>query len=168
VITATISNSLNDYPIHSLYAHVWTENTDGLEWYTTRGFTQEASVVQNYYRKLKPDTAWVLRRNLLPSDHLRNAAIKPQATLAPKPELGIARAASYQKQRPDMEWNDLPSDILQPSRSNTPNLLSPPVDRSAPPSSASSRSSSRNGLGKKKRQYPAGAFEAVSGSGGSG
>lgn len=172
IIAATAH--LTTVKVTSLYAHVWTENQDGLTWYAARGFTREKYALQGYYRKLKPDTAWVLRRRLVPSDHLQHAklngaAAPPASTqtlqerpvssnsIAPTPPSGPPRpgpthAVSYQDRRPDREWNDLPDEMAPP------NLLNP---QSVAGSSASSRSSSTSRVdarGKKKRQYPAAAF----------
>ncbi|KAI1456762.1 acyl-CoA N-acyltransferase [Annulohypoxylon moriforme] len=44
-----------------VYAHVWTDNEDGLRWYLARGFTKHGEV-QGYYYKLRPDSAWIVRR----------------------------------------------------------------------------------------------------------
>ena len=49
----------------TVYAHVWTENQDGLRWYEARGFARQGSApVGGYYFRLRPDTAWVVRRDL--------------------------------------------------------------------------------------------------------
>lgn len=150
--------------IRDLYAHVWTENSEGLKWYVARGFKREENVVQGYYRQLKPDTAWILRRRIGPSDYLAHTS-KAQGVLEEREEEikgvqerpgNIVHTKSFQDRRPDMEWNDLPEDVL------TGGLLKPPsMNGSAVASASSSRSSSRSGLdgrGKKKRQYPAAAF----------
>ncbi|KAK3298613.1 uncharacterized protein B0H64DRAFT_354221 [Chaetomium fimeti] len=52
----------------TIYAHVWTENEEGLKWYEARGFAREgAEPVKGYYFKLRPDTAWVVRRHIGPT-----------------------------------------------------------------------------------------------------
>ncbi|GAB1311600.1 N-acetyltransferase domain-containing protein [Madurella fahalii] len=49
----------------TIYAHVWTENEDGLKWYQARGFARHGrEPVKGYYFKLRPDTAWVVRREI--------------------------------------------------------------------------------------------------------
>ena len=170
VIEAAIQ--LDGMKIRALYAHVWTENTEGLEWYSARGFQKDEEVISGYYKRLKPDSAWILRRNLMPSDHLAQtsshqqlsdptpAESKPPQSSTP-PEIAGPRPGnpphtkSFQDRRPDMEWNDLPEDVLGGS------LLKAPTP-SGEGSSASSRSTSRSGLegkGRKKaRAYPAAAF----------
>lgn len=203
IIQGVVNTPQIGYPVTSLYAHVWTENTEGLEWYTARGFTREEPVVQDYYRRLQPGSAWILRRSLIPSDHLRHF-LKPNgqtpsqnSPIAPPPPTSaanstpasgrssrahsplpatrltpapIARAASYQNTGPGHEWNDLPDDILagsskpqtpEPSaRAASSTHLMPNASISATGSATSSRSSSRSGA-KKKRQYPAAAFNAA-------
>lgn len=214
IIQGVVNTPQIGYPVTSLYAHVWTENAEGLEWYTARGFAREEPVVQDYYRRLQPGNAWIMRRSLVPSDHLRHL-LKPNGRapsqssnstsppplptansvtgsnnssrvqsraqsplpgtrLSPNPAV---RAASYQNTGPGHEWNDLPNDILatrskpqtpEPTaRSPSASHLMPNASISATGSAASSRSSSRSGA-KKKRQYPAAAFNgAVNGTGSS-
>lgn len=48
----------------SVYAHVWVENDEALEWYRRRGFTVDENVEEGYYRKLKPGGARVVRREV--------------------------------------------------------------------------------------------------------
>ena len=177
VLNAVIASATTQSAItvRELYAHVWTENTEALEWYAARGFKREEMVIHGYYRRLKPDTAWIFRRKLAPSDHLAHSSAPqaaqipsesmesllqkpesstpppPAATAPPRPK-NPPSARSFQERGPDREWNDLPEDVL----GNT--LLKP---QSTAGSEASSRSSSRSGLegkGRKKRQYPAAAF----------
>lgn len=51
--------------VGTIYAHVWTENDEGLRWYAARGFAREgAEPVHGYYFKLRPDSAWVVRREI--------------------------------------------------------------------------------------------------------
>jgi len=158
--------------IQGLYAHVWTENNEGLDWYLKHGFTKDEKILNGYYRRLKPDTAWVLRRRLNPSDFL--GALPSPAMQYPSTakgddkegnrELGVdvegrggrpelnKMTKSFQDRRPEREWNDLPEDVLIPQQG-----LLRPGERG---SNDSSRSSSRSGAerGKKKRAYPAAAF----------
>lgn len=150
--------------IESIYGHVWTQNEEALEWYAKRGFAREEQPIPGYYRKLKPDSAFVLRRRIGPSDHLQGLSQNtstPEVTKtesAPSPvepiRPTVTQARSFQDKGPDREWNDLPDDmgngLLRPN-----GYLGTPNQGSA----ASSRSSSRSGAGgKKKRVYPAAAF----------
>jgi len=71
------------------------------------------------------------------------------------PRPGTTTSLSYQKARPETEWNDLPVDMVAasigPPKGTTTQHLS------APASGASSRSSS-SARRKKERAYPAAAF----------
>ena len=165
IIDAAIGQ--NEVRVASLYAHVWTENEDGLKWYAARGFKKEEPILHGYYRKLKPDTAWILRRRLMPTDHLNTMPSQvplasPTVPPAPAPTPVAARpmaqssARSFQERGPDREWNDLPEDVLANGMLKPPSHLG-----SREGSTTSSRSSSRSGVegkGKKKRVYPAAAF----------
>lgn len=156
--------SQDEVRVESFYAHVWTENEEGLEWYLKRGFVKEGGVMQGYYMKLKPATAWVLRRRLGPTDYLTRSSgnnvelVPPPAAedeVLARPK-NLAHTKSFQDRRPDVEWNDLPEDVLRNDLLKAPN-----ANGSRVPSAASSRSSSRSGAetkAKKKRQYPAAAF----------
>lgn len=156
----------NDLHIRELYAHVWTSNEEGLKWYSARGFKQDERSLPGYYRRLKPDTAWVLRRKLNPSDHIHSIATPAAPNKVDSvPEINerpgtMVHTKSFQDRRPDMEWNDLPEDVLRNSLLKPQGLKTP--GGSSGTSAASSRSPSRSGVegkaGKKKRQYPAAAF----------
>jgi GNAT superfamily N-acetyltransferase len=155
------------FKIGALYAHVWTDNTEGLEWYAARGFLKEEPVLTGYYKRLKPDSAWILKRRLGVNDHLAQPSVSAPSrnvattvTAPPKSLPNQTRppaaphTASFQDRRPDREWNDLPEDMSS-------SLLKPPSATSTrDASAASSRSSSRSGVGKKKKEraYPAAAF----------
>lgn len=160
--------------IKGLYAHVWTQNQDALEWYSKQGFVKATAekdaasgvgfggVITGYYRKLKPDTAFLLRRELKPSDYLHSAAPSQISTSQPKtqdlkkeevenrPKLGQTR--SFQDRGPEREWNDLPVDVVGNG------LLKVNGGSTGSSSRASSRGGDANGKGKKKRVYPAAAF----------
>jgi len=153
IIKGLVKNPITEFPVTSLYAHVWIENAEGLEWYTARGFTREEPVVQGYYRRLQPGNAWIMRRSLVPSDHLQycqtsagslasqNGTVKspspslrtstsapPITTTSTAPILAPAstkRAASYQTAGPGHEWNDLPDDILIGASTSKSQTLDP-------------------------------------------
>ncbi|KAK5037183.1 hypothetical protein LTR13_004988 [Exophiala sideris] len=46
-----------------IYAHVWEKNEDALDWYAKRGF-KRVLLVEQYYRRLKPSGAWIVRKEL--------------------------------------------------------------------------------------------------------
>lgn len=54
----------------SIYAHVWEANSEALEWYERRGFAVEGDVVKDYYQRLKPSGARVVRRWIGVEDYL--------------------------------------------------------------------------------------------------
>lgn len=171
--------------IEWVYAHVWTENEDGLAWYGRRGFERDA-LLDKYYWKLKPDSAWVVKRRVAAAPRVENgagahggegavhelpAAVPPSVTAAAVNLPGFAAAAasgppqdgppsrppppasslSFQNKRPDMEWNDLPEEMVSSSKNSSRS------DLLAPPSGSSSRSCS-TGRKKRDRAYPTAAF----------
>lgn len=179
----------NGLQIDWVYAHVWTNNEEGLGWYGRRGFERDA-VLEQYYWKLRPDSAWVLKRRVAVEEEKQQegtdndraarelpATVPASVTAAAVNLPGFASSAtspdpptangpppssaarpspltpslSFQKRRPDMEWNDLPEDMVVNSKnSSRSDLLSPP-------SGSSSRSSS-TGRKKRDRSYPTAAF----------
>ena len=208
--TALCASPGSHLNVTTVYAHVWTENDEGLAWYAARGFARHgAAPVAGYYFKLKPDTAWIVRREvgparraaglpLGPTDWAAQASAPPiapagfdgisappasvtaeaanlpplsQATqsepasssLSPSPAPPTQPAPlSFQNARPEMEWNDLPPEMVagpgssaSSARSSRNNLLSPPPGGTG--SGASSRSSS-TARKKRDRAYPAAAF----------
>jgi N-alpha-acetyltransferase 50 len=60
VLQAAVSTGHNPTFV---YAHVWEDNEDALVWYENRAFTR-LLLVEQYYRRLKPSGAWVVRRDL--------------------------------------------------------------------------------------------------------
>ncbi|RDA84589.1 hypothetical protein CP532_1112 [Ophiocordyceps camponoti-leonardi (nom. inval.)] len=160
IATATSDAALD---VRSVTAHVWTDNEDGLRWYESRGFGRRHQPIAGYYLKLRPDSAWLVHRQLSPQPsplsqgdddaaaiaNLPASRPPPSRTSASTPVLpSSAVAQSYQNQRPGMEWNDLPADMA-------PGFLAKPG--SDPASRAGSRSSSAMRK-KKDRSYPAAAF----------
>ncbi|KAK7756569.1 hypothetical protein SLS62_001406 [Diatrype stigma] len=53
-----------DWACAVVWAHVWTDNADGLRWYLARGFEREPGAIAGYYFKLRPDSAWIVRRRI--------------------------------------------------------------------------------------------------------
>ncbi|UKZ81146.1 hypothetical protein TrVFT333_008916 [Trichoderma virens FT-333] len=148
VAAAVTDPTLN---VQTVTAHVWTENEEGLHWYEARGFRKQEPAIQGYYIKLRPDSAWLVSKPVSASHH--RCRVEPAAHGKPAPVRPPARVASgksFQNQRPETEWNDLPADMA-------PSLLGPPKNGSEPGSGASSRSSSTVRR-KKDRSYPAAAF----------
>lgn len=162
-------------------AHVWTENDEALRWYESRGFRRDTHPIEGYYRRLRPSTAWLVHRD---ADAPNPAARAPASSASPSrsvppsasaavvnlpPLSGAAPARtrpapprvgsglSYQNQRPETEWNDLPVDMaggpLAPPKKNGAESGS----GSGSGSGTSSRSSSAVRK-KRDRSYPAAAF----------
>jgi ribosomal protein S18 acetylase RimI-like enzyme len=179
VITSAASTNVDSLGVRvvGLYAHVWSENTEAAEWYLKNGFQRDTGLIHGYYRKLKPDSAWLFRRKILATDRLKSIApyqppgnVNSATPLTPGlPKSPTADGSkeniparptmaggvrSFQDRGPDREWNDLPEDVVRP-----PFLKPAGQQSSAAGSTASSRSSSRSvAAGKKKRVYPAAAF----------
>jgi ribosomal protein S18 acetylase RimI-like enzyme len=179
--------------IRTVYAHVWTENRDGLEWYAARGFKREGTKpVEGYYMRLRPNTAWVVSREVMMPAARQGVAVsgemngggegkenkKEESVLAGAVNLpafsaangeeeekkrqrppGLGTSVSYQKARPETEWNDLPADMVAGNAGGGAAAGGPgrATHLSAPASGASSRSSSA-ARRKKDRAYPAAAF----------
>ncbi|KAI0863497.1 acyl-CoA N-acyltransferase [Xylaria cubensis] len=55
----------SDFACETVWAHVWTQNDEGLKWYMARGFAR-VDEVKKYYHKLHPDSAWIVRREIGP------------------------------------------------------------------------------------------------------
>lgn len=76
LLDAIVATSIRDYTSTSghvveVYAHVWEANEDALEWYIKRGFEVEQEVIQQYYRKLRPSGARIVRRRIKVTDWLK-------------------------------------------------------------------------------------------------
>lgn len=153
VLSAALRDTSID--VRCVYAHVWTENDDGLRWYQSRGFTRAPKPIEGYYFKLHPDSAWVVQRDVSPlrpaSDTAPPQVVPPSATarLANLPDRGgpprTNSGQSFQNLRPGMEWNDLPADMAPPARGSGA-------------SSAQSSRSSSSARKKRDRAYPVEAF----------
>jgi ribosomal protein S18 acetylase RimI-like enzyme len=171
VATAVSDPKLN---VTTVTAHVWTENEEGLKWYEGRGFKREDQPIQGYYLKLRPNSAWLVSRptgasvrSLIPSfspapqHSLPESATAAVANLSgssgppkngpPRPNMPPS-GKSYQNQRPDTEWNDLPEDMAS-SR-----LAPPPRGAAGGTGSNTSSRSSSAARKKRDRSYPAAAF----------
>lgn len=56
-----VSKLVRHYSIRSVTAHVHEANDEGLKWYMARGFQVEDGVIENYYRRLKPSGARIVK-----------------------------------------------------------------------------------------------------------
>lgn len=70
LLSTLLSRALTLFPdIKAVGAHVWEENHEAREWYRKRGF-KEVRREEGYYRRLKPQGAWVVRREVGVGDWL--------------------------------------------------------------------------------------------------
>ncbi|KAL2757803.1 hypothetical protein ACRALDRAFT_207052 [Sodiomyces alcalophilus JCM 7366] len=110
-------------PISLVYAHVWTENGDGLRWYAARSFIRDSTPQEGYYFKLRPDTAYIVRRNLAPLT----------SSSSPSPPMGNNASTIS----PPGVGGIHPSETAGAAAANLP-PVSGPLHPHAPPSSSSS------------------------------
>ncbi|KAL3466825.1 hypothetical protein BJX64DRAFT_202969 [Aspergillus heterothallicus] len=82
-----VSDLVRHYNIRSVTAHVHEANDDGLKWYISQGFHVEDGIVENYYRRLKPSGARIVKLDLKwnGNDNAPEESIKqPSPILAPQ------------------------------------------------------------------------------------
>jgi hypothetical protein len=73
--------------VSAVCAHVWTENDEGMRWYQARGFEKVGVRPLEYYHKLRPGTAWVVTRRIVPAfDRSASPIAKPLPTAHPQRE----------------------------------------------------------------------------------
>lgn len=65
-----LKEAVNIHGVESVYAHVWVANEEALEWYEKRGFRNEG-IADGYYRRLNPQSAFLLRKSVGVTEHLR-------------------------------------------------------------------------------------------------
>ena len=64
LLKAVRTTGCSTYPkVRSIYAHVWERNEDALAWYDKRNF-KRIMLQPQYYRRLKPSGAWIVRKEL--------------------------------------------------------------------------------------------------------
>ncbi|KAE8350917.1 hypothetical protein BDV28DRAFT_29270 [Aspergillus coremiiformis] len=66
--TYQVSELVRHYNVRTVTAHVHEANDEGLKWYIARGFQVEDVVVENYYRRLKPSGARIVKLVLQGND----------------------------------------------------------------------------------------------------
>ncbi|KAM7201899.1 hypothetical protein V8F20_004607 [Naviculisporaceae sp. PSN 640] len=127
----------------TFYAHVWTENEEALKWYESRGFRKEGKFpLQGYYFKLRPDTAWIMRRDIGPSAALAatttvtsSARSTPAGVASPPlPSNSVVAAA--------VNLPPISSKLPPPAGGGGPPRSGPPPPRGLAATSASSAASS--------------------------
>ncbi|KAI3326931.1 acyl-CoA N-acyltransferase [Xylariaceae sp. AK1471] len=80
----------SEFACETVWAHVWTQNEEGLRWYMARGFSR-VDEVKGYYFKLRPDSAWIIRREIGPGALLR---LDGSATSASREEVKTIKPSS--------------------------------------------------------------------------
>ncbi|KAK7528394.1 uncharacterized protein IWZ02DRAFT_369790 [Phyllosticta citriasiana] len=61
--------AVREHGVQTVVAHVWERNEEGLAWYRARGF-EVLGKEDEYYRRLRPTGAWVVRRRIGVADLL--------------------------------------------------------------------------------------------------
>ncbi|KAL4956231.1 hypothetical protein BDW69DRAFT_158886 [Aspergillus filifer] len=96
-----VSDLVKHYNIQTVTAHVHEANEDGLKWYISRGFEVEEGIVENYYRRLKPSGARIVRLKLQ-RDSTESSKPAPTVVQAPVPAPAPAPAPE-EKSTPDAD-----------------------------------------------------------------
>jgi ribosomal protein S18 acetylase RimI-like enzyme len=73
LLQAIVKKAVDLHSVRSITAHVWEANDEGLEWYKKRNF-DVLEKDDTYYRKLKPQGAFLLRKWIGVGDLLGNNA----------------------------------------------------------------------------------------------
>ncbi|OTA99983.1 hypothetical protein M426DRAFT_324633 [Hypoxylon sp. CI-4A] len=139
-----------------VYAHVWTDNEDGLRWYLARRFVKHGQV-NGYYFKLRPDSAYIVRRPIilgsvtaaLGSDYNPDSMLDTtNGTTATIPPSATAAVANLITQTQAPTPPVLAATAPSPSASTSTGVLSPSLTSPPPPRSSSGPSPNRSpGLG---------------------
>lgn len=69
LLQTVLRTAIEKYGVREVGAHVWEASAEAREWYAKRGFREEKREV-GYYRRLKPQDAFVLKREVGPRDLL--------------------------------------------------------------------------------------------------
>ena len=120
----------SEFACENVWAHVWTQNEEGMQWYMARGFARIEEVKQ-YYHKLHPDSAWVVRRDIGPRAALRlgSSGSPDTNTVTRTAEPGNSVTAAVANISTETPGNSLPpagSGNITPPQPETPLTKSPP------------------------------------------
>ena len=166
--------------IKAITAHVWTENEDGLKWYENRGFSKAEGPIDGYYMKLRPSTAFLIRKQIAGGASVLASLPKGEKPAADTREVPLGATAAAVNLPPlppvangtEEQNGDAPSRPPMASQGTSYQNLRPgmewndlpadmaPAVKPATKSGASSRSSSTAARKKRDRSYPAAAFGA--------
>ncbi|KAI0522205.1 acyl-CoA N-acyltransferase [Xylaria bambusicola] len=115
----------SEFACESVWAHVWTQNEEGMQWYTARGFAR-VEEVKKYYHKLQPDSAWIVRRDIGPRVVLGLGGSVPSTAgeTTARPDKSVTAAVA-----------NLPTSAQGESLSSvsSPGITPPPSSATAPP-----------------------------------
>lgn len=73
LLQAIVQRAVELHGVRCVTAHVWEANEEGLEWYKKRNF-EILGKEEGYYRKLKPQGAFLVRKWIGVGDLLSNGA----------------------------------------------------------------------------------------------
>lgn len=76
LLQAIVKKAVELHSVRSVTAHVWESNEEGLEWYKKRNF-EIIGKEEEYYRKLRPHGAFLVRKWIGVGDLLAN--VVPEA-----------------------------------------------------------------------------------------
>lgn len=75
LLQAVVKKAVAEHSVRCVTAHVWEANEEGLEWYKKRNF-EILGKEEEYYRKLKPQGAFLVRKWIGVGDLLGGGAKK--------------------------------------------------------------------------------------------
>jgi ribosomal protein S18 acetylase RimI-like enzyme len=75
LLQAVVKRAVELHDVKSITAHVWEANEEGLEWYKKRNF-EILEKEEVYYRKLKPQGAFLVRKWIGVGDLLGSTALE--------------------------------------------------------------------------------------------
>ncbi|KAI1181246.1 acyl-CoA N-acyltransferase [Nemania sp. FL0916] len=94
LLDEVVADAVNsEFACESVWAHVWTQNDEGLRWYKARGFAC-VDEIKKYYHKLRPDSAWIVRRQIGPAAAMLGLDGSPSSAATTTPVVGESRDAN--------------------------------------------------------------------------
>ena len=75
LLQAVVKKAVELHSVRSVTAHVWEANEEGMEWYKKRKF-EILDKDEGYYRKLRPQGAFLVRKWIGVGDLLGNGAVQ--------------------------------------------------------------------------------------------
>jgi ribosomal protein S18 acetylase RimI-like enzyme len=79
LLQAVVRKAVELHSVKSVVAHVWEANDEGLEWYKKRNF-EILGKEGSYYRKLKPQGAFLVKKLIGVGDLLGSFAAEEKTT----------------------------------------------------------------------------------------